>query len=200
MIDWIKTIIQNIGYTGIALLMVLENICPPIPSEIIMPFAGFISSQGGLSFFGIIIAGTLGSVAGTLPFYFLGRRIGEAQLMKWTKKYGYWLLLYPRDIERSQKWFDKYDTAAVLICRLVPGLRTLISLPAGFSRMNFGTFFSLSLIGTSIWTGILTYFGKILGQNYDKVEHYIDPFSYVIIAGIVMGYIVLFIRRTGGNK
>lgn len=175
--------------------MILENIFPPIPSEIIMPFAGFVSNQGGLSFTGIVIAGTLGSVAGTLPFYFIGRRIGEERLLKWVKNYGYWLLLYPRDIERAQEWFENYEASAVFICRLIPGLRSLISIPAGLARMNFVIFFSLTLIGTLLWTGILAYLGKVLGQNYHKVEHYVEPFSYVIIGGIILSYIVLLIHR-----
>ena len=107
MLDWIKTVIQNIGYPGIALLMIIENIFPPIPSEIIMPFAGFVTDQGELNFYGVVAAGTTGSILGTIPFYYLGRKIGEERLKRWTEKHGKWLMLSPNDIDRAIGWFDR---------------------------------------------------------------------------------------------
>lgn len=195
MLDWVKTIIHSIGYPGITLLMIIENIFPPIPSEIIMPFAGFVVGQGDLSFIGVVLAGTVGSVLGTLPFYYAGRKIGEERIKKWADRNGRWLMLSSDDIVRAREWFDRHDSAAVFIGRLVPGIRTLISVPAGIERMNFSVFLFLSLLGTSIWVGLLTYLGHLLGRNYDKVAQILDPISYMVIGGLVIVYIVHVIRH-----
>lgn len=195
MLDWIKTVIQSIGYPGIAFLMIVENIFPPIPSEIIMPFAGFVTEQGELNFYGVVAAGTFGSVLGTLPFYYLGHKIGEDRLKRWADKHGKWLMLSSSDIERAQGWFDRHDAAAVFFCRLIPGIRTLISVPAGIKKMNLGYFLILSVSGTLIWVGLLTYLGSMLGQNYDKVSEYLDPVSYAVFGFIILSYIIHIIRH-----
>lgn len=195
MIEWVKTIIQSIGYPGIALLMIIENIFPPIPSEIIMPFAGFVTEQGELNFFGVIAAGTTGSVLGTIPFYYIGRKIGKERLKQWADKHGRWLMLSSHDIERANNWFERHDAAAVFFCRLVPGIRTLISVPAGIERMNFGYFIFLSTIGTTLWVSLLTYLGRILGRNYDKVQTYLDPIGYAVFGFLIIFYIVHLIRH-----
>lgn len=195
MLDWAKTIIQAIGYPGIALLMVIENIFPPIPSEVIMPFAGFVSEQGDLSLVGVIISGTLGSVLGTAPFYFIGYKIGEKRIHKWVSRHGHWLFLTSKDIKRAQGWFERYDTFAVLLGRLIPGVRTLISIPAGIERMNFGYFIFLSLLGSGLWVGILAYLGSVLGRHYNKVEHYLGPVSYLVIGGLILWYAWHIIKR-----
>lgn len=195
MIDWIKTVIQNIGYPGIALLMIIENIFPPIPSEIIMPFAGFVTEQGELSFFGVVAAGTFGSIAGTIPFYYLGRKIGEERLKRWADKHGRWLMLSSDDIERANNWFGRHDAAAVFFCRLVPGIRTLISVPAGIERMHLGYFLLLSTLGTTIWVGFLTYLGNVLGQNYHRVQSYLDPIGYAVFGFLILSYIYHLIKH-----
>lgn len=195
MIEWVKTIIESIGYPGIALLMIIENIFPPIPSEIIMPFAGFVTEQGELNFFGVIAAGTTGSVLGTIPFYYIGRKIGKERLKQWADKHGRWLMLSSHDIERANNWFERHDAAAVFFCRLVPGIRTLISVPAGIERMNFGYFIFLSTIGTTLWVSLLTYLGRILGRNYDKVQTYLDPIGYAVFGFLIIFYIVHLIRH-----
>lgn len=195
MFDWAKNIIESIGYPGIALLMIIENIFPPIPSEVIMPFAGFVSEQGELSFIGVIAAGTIGSVLGTLPFYYLGLIIGEDQIKSWAQKYGRWIMLNPKDIDRATRWFERHDASAVFLCRLIPGIRTLISIPAGVARMNFFTFLSLTVAGTTIWIGLLTYLGQILGRNYDRVQDYLDPVGYAVFGIIVISYIYHIIKN-----
>lgn len=195
MVDWIKTVIQGIGYPGIALLMIIENIFPPIPSEIIMPFAGFVTEQGELSFFGVVAAGTTGSVLGTVPFYYIGLKIGKERLKRWADKHGRWLMLSSHDIERASEWFERHDARAVFFCRLVPGIRTLISVPAGIERMNFGYFIFLSTIGTTLWVSLLTYLGYILGRNYDKVQTYLDPIGFAVFGFLILSYIVHVIRH-----
>lgn len=159
-----------------------------------MPFAGFVSAQGELNFFGVVAAGTFGSIVGTLPFYYLGRKIGEDKLKRWADRHGRWLMLSSDDIVRARKWFNRHDKAAVFFGRLVPGIRTLISIPAGVDRMNFMSFILLSVCGTGIWIGLLTYLGQILGRNYDKVETYLGPVSYIVIAAILLFYIIRVIR------
>lgn len=195
MLDWIQTVIQSIGYPGIALLMIIENFFPPIPSEVIMPFAGFVTEQGELNFFGVVAAGTFGSILGTLPFYYLGRKIGKARLIQWADRHGHWLMLSSNDIERAQQWFDRHDAAAVFICRLIPGIRTVISIPAGIEKMNVGYFLFLTASGTIVWVGFLTYLGNVLGQNYHQVKVYLDPISYIVIGGLLLFYIIHIIRN-----
>lgn len=160
-----------------------------------MPFAGFVSEQGELSFIGVIAAGTIGSVLGTLPFYYLGLIIGEDQIKSWAQKYGRWIMLNPKDIDRATRWFERHDASAVFLCRLIPGIRTLISIPAGVARMNFFTFLSLTVAGTTIWIGLLTYLGQILGRNYDRVQDYLDPVGYAVFGIIVISYIYHIIKN-----
>lgn len=195
MLQWIKTVIRTLGYPGIAGLMILENVFPPIPSEVIIPFSGFFSEDSGLSLPGIVLAGSIGSVLGTLPFYFLGYKIGEAKLNTWIDRYGHWFMITTDDIRRSQSWFERYDLFAVFLGRLVPGVRTLISIPAGIERMNLGLFLLLSLAGTGVWVGVLAYLGNMLGQHYTKVEQYLGPVSYVIIGGLILWYIRHVVKR-----
>lgn len=195
MVDWIKGVIQSIGYPGIALLMVVENVFPPIPSEVIMPFAGFVTTDGSLSLLGVILAGTTGSVVGALPLYYVGYRVGEERIKRWADRHGHWLMLTGEDIERAQRWFHEHGAAAVFFCRLVPGIRSLISIPAGMSGMNVGLFLLLSALGSGIWAGILAYLGQLLGQNYDQVSTYLGPATYVVFGALVTWYVVYLVRH-----
>ena len=131
MATWVTDTIYSLGYAGIVVLMVLENVFPPIPSEVIMPLAGFMVSQGKFSLIGIIAAGTAGSVLGALPFYYIGRWINEERLKALADRYGRWLTVSGNDIERSKAWFDKHGRTAIILGRLVPAVRSLISIPAG---------------------------------------------------------------------
>ena len=175
MLDWVTNIISSFGYVGIALLMFLENVFPPIPSELIMPLAGFTVTQGKLSMQFVILAGTLGSVLGVLPWYYVGKLVGEKRLREWIDKYGKWLTLSGADIDRSKRWLDKYGKATVFFGRLVPGIRTFISVPAGLDKMSLVPFILYSFAGSFIWTALLTYAGFILGNNFQLVEKYIGP-------------------------
>lgn len=195
MFDWVKNIIESIGYPGIVFLMILENIFPPIPSELIMPFAGFVTEQGDLNFIGVIVAGTIGSVLGTIPFYYLGLKIGEDKIKSWAQKYGRWIMMSSKDIDRATRWFERHDASAVFFCRLIPGIRTLISIPAGVARMNFLSFISLSVAGTTIWIGLLAYLGQVLGRNYDVVQDYLDPIGYAVFGFIVLSYIYHIVKN-----
>jgi membrane protein DedA with SNARE-associated domain len=195
LLEWIQNTITSLGYPGIIGLMFLENIFPPIPSEIIMSFAGFTTSKGELTLTGVIVAGTVGSVLSTLPFYFLGWTVGSERLKELADRYGEWLTLSGRDIERAQSWFERYGGIAVFICRLVPGIRSLISIPAGVARMNLVSFLFYSTLGTGIWMAILASLGRFLGENYTVVETYLGPLSYIVLVCVALVILWWLIRR-----
>ncbi len=186
---------NSLSYWGIGLLMFLENIFPPIPSELIMPLAGFTVAQGKLNFAVVVLVGTIGTVLGALPWYYAGKILGEQRLKSWADKYGRWLTISSKDIEKSKRWFDRHGGKAVFICRLVPGVRTLISLPAGISRMPLLPFLVYSTLGTFLWVGLLTYAGYALGDNYEQVEKYLAPVSKIVLATLVISFIIWFVRR-----
>jgi membrane protein DedA with SNARE-associated domain len=195
MLDWITNTITALNYWGIALLMFLENIIPPIPSELIMPLAGFTVIQGKLIFFGVVAAGTIGSLVGALPWYYGSRRLGETQLKTWIDQHGKWLNLNNEDINKSQDWFRKYGAAVVLFGRLIPGIRTFISVPAGLQKMPWLEFLGYSLIGSLCWNLLLTYAGFVLGQNYGLVEQFLGPVAAVVLVGVALFLIVWVVQR-----
>ena len=197
MASWVMDMIYSTGYLGIVLLMFVESVFPPIPSEAIMPLAGYMVSQGKLSFAGVVVAGTIGSVLGALPFYYLGRVVSEDRLKELADRYGRWLTVSQKDIERAKRWFDGHGGLAVFICRLVPGMRSLISIPAGIYRMNLASFLAYTAIGATIWTTLLTCLGYFLGSNFRKVGEYLDPASWVVLGSIVVIYVVRVTRYKG---
>jgi membrane protein DedA with SNARE-associated domain len=187
--DWITHLIDSSGYFGIALLMFAENVFPPIPSELIMPLAGFDASQGSQSLFLSILAGSIGSLAGATLWYFVGRWIGEDRLKRWTGRFGRVLTLSPKQFDKVNAWFDKHDEKAVLIGRLVPAVRTLISVPAGLFEMSLPRFLVYSSIGTLVWTALLAVAGYALGGQYEQVQTWVNPVSNVVVAAIVISYL-----------
>lgn len=194
MLDWIRNTIDSIGYLGIALLMILENVFPPIPSEVIMPLAGFMTVEGRMSFPGVVIAGTTGSVLGNFALYYVGRRIGVARLSRWADRHGWWLMVSREDLERARHWFQRHGRATIFFARLVPGIRSLVSIPAGIEKMNPFTFALLSACGTGIWAAALAFLGRYLGKNFEAVSRYVGPISYLVIGGLVAWYTVHVIR------
>ena len=195
MLDWITSTINYLGYLGIALLMFLENIFPPVPSEVIMPLAGFTVTQGKLSLVYVIVAGIVGSVLGALPWYYAGKQLGEDRLKKFADQYGKWLTLSGKDIDKSKQWFDKHGGIAVSFCRLVPGVRTLISVPAGIDNIHLVPFLLYSTFGTALWVSMLTYAGFVLGQNYKLVEKFLAPASGVVIVALIVAFVIWIARR-----
>lgn len=200
MLDWITNTITGLGYWGIALLMFLENLFPPIPSEVIMPLAGFTVIQGKLNFAWVLFAGTVGSVVGALPWYYLGKKVGKKSLRRWIDRHGHWLTLSVEDIDKSQRWFNQYGNIVVLFGRLIPGIRTFISVPAGFEQMPWATFLIYSTIGTVCWNVLLLYAGFVLGQNYQLVEKYLGPISIAVLGGIVLLFVVSWLKRRRKRK
>ena len=195
MLKWIIEVISAMGYAGIVFLMFIENVFPPIPSELIVPLAGFLVTKGQLTFVGVVLAGTFGSVLGSLPLYYLGRTIKEERLRKWIDKYGRWLTISCEDVDRAKEWFDKHGGRTVFFCRLFPGFRSLISLPAGMQRMNMISFLLSTTLGMALWTTVLTTAGYVLSSNFERVEETLDPVSYVVIGVIVVIYVYRVFRQ-----
>ena len=194
MSDFVTNAVESMGYWGIVLLMLLENVIPPIPSELIMPLAGFQAARGDMTFWGVVAAGTAGSVLGALPLYYLGRVIGEERLRRWAGRHGHWLAVSPEDLDKVKGWFARRGGAAVFLCRLVPGVRSLISIPAGIHRMPLLPFLLYTTAGTALWAGLLAFAGKLLGQNYRQVEHWVGPITYVVLGGILVAFVIRVVR------
>ncbi|MDS3860528.1 DedA family protein [Thermosynechococcaceae cyanobacterium BACA0444] len=195
MAEWIVSLIGQLGYVGITLLMCLENLFPPIPSELIMPLAGFAVSQGKMNLGLVIFAGVAGTILGALPWYYLGYRMKADRLRRFFDRYGKWLGISGKDIVKSQQWFQRHGNKAVLWGRLIPGVRTLISLPAGIAAMNFAQFVLFSLIGIVAWVTILTYLGFSLGKEYHLVSDYMDTITTVVGIALLIGIIFFLGKR-----
>jgi len=198
--EWILQIMTSLDYVGIGLLMFLENLFPPIPSELIMPLAGFAISQGKMQFFPAILAGVVGTMLGALPWYYVGKLVGEENIKRLADNYGKWISISRKDIEKADRWFHKHGEKAVFIGRLVPGIRTLISLPAGISNMNLIPFLIYSTIGTTIWVSFLTFAGYKLGEHYELVDQYLDPVSKIVAVILVIALIIWIVRKRTRNQ
>lgn len=197
MLEWITNTINSMGYVGIALLMFLENLFPPIPSELIMPLAGFTAraTPEKLNIIGVFFAGLVGSVLGALVWYYPGQILGEKRLKSLADKYGKWLTISSKDISKAKQWFEKQGGKAVFIGRLVPGIRTLISVPAGIANMPLLPFLGYTTIGSAAWVGLLTYSGYLLGSQYELVDKYLAPVSKIVLVVLVVGFIFWILKR-----
>lgn len=190
--DWVTEVIDRLGYVGVALLVALENLFPPIPSEVVLPFAGFVARDGGATFVGMVVAATIGSVVGAWLLYGIAAWIGPDRMARFVVRYGKWLRLTNDDVARAERWFDRRAVVAVLVGRCVPLIRSLVSIPAGFRRMNFLTFSIYTTIGSLIWNTALIGAGYVLRDNWHDVEPILDVVQYVVIAAIV-GVLVWFV-------
>lgn len=195
MSQWVLDIMQQLGYAGVVLLMFLENVFPPIPSEIIMPAAGFAAARGELSLTGVIIAGGVGSVLGAVVLYYVGRLLNEDRLIALTDRYGKWLLISSDDIRQADDWFDRHGPKIVFFGRLLPGVRSLLSIPAGMANMPMGQFLLYTSLGTTLWSGLLAVAGYQLGANYEQIEGWIGPISQIILAVCILLAVIFILRR-----
>lgn len=189
MADWMTELIRVHGYLALVLLMFLENVFPPIPSELIMPFAGYAAAQGDINPVGAVIAGSAGSLLGALAWYGVGYSLGIERLRRIAKNYGRWLTISESDVDRAQQWFSRYGGVAVCIGRLIPAVRSVISAPAGIAHMGLTKFLLWSSIGTVVWTGLLTSLGYLLGARFTEVDAWLKPVSWAIIGLAVCGYL-----------
>jgi membrane protein DedA with SNARE-associated domain len=189
MSGWIIGVITELGYTGIVLLMLLEAVFPPIPSELIIPFAGYSAATGALDPVLVVVSASFGSLLGMIPWYVAGRLFGLGRLKWLAYRYGRWLTISSHDIDRADRWFDRYGWTVVFFGRLLPIVRTLISVPAGLTSMPVWLFVVCSLAGIVLWNSAVVYAGYMLHEHYHLVESWLDPLTFIVLGGIVVTYL-----------
>jgi membrane protein DedA with SNARE-associated domain len=189
MFDWIVEFVREGGYPGIALLMFLENVFPPIPSELIMPLAGFVAASGDMNLGLVVLSGTAGSLAGAVLWYFVGVWLGNGRVEWAILRFGRVLTMDLQDLQNARTWFRWKAHWAVFLGRLVPTVRTLISVPAGIAPMPLPSFMMWTSLGTACWTAILASAGYLLESQYEVVESYVDPVSKLVVAAVVLVYV-----------
>jgi len=195
--EWIFQVISTLGYLGLALLLVAENLFPPIPSEVVLPLAGFVVGRGDLSFWGALLASTTGSVVGALILYTLGRYGGRGLVLR----YGSWLRVSAKEVERAEGWFRRYGDWVVLGARVVPFARSVVSIPAGTMKMPLLRFTVLTAIGSGVWNTLLIGAGVALGANWERISGWIGSYSdaaLILLAGAVALFLVLRHHRREG--
>ncbi len=196
MTAWIENTVEELGYLGVFLLTFAENLFPPIPSEVIMPLAGFVASRGELDLESTIVAGAAGSIVGTSVYYLVGRAVSQRTMDRWIRSYGRWLALKPDDLRSARCWFDRYGRWALFACRFIPGLRTIVSLPAGLNRTPPGVFLAYSGAGVALWTTGLTFAGAALGENYQQVARYLSPVAWTTLMLILTAVaLAVYLKR-----
>ena len=191
--NWVQDVINQFGYFGVALLVVIENIFPPIPSEIVLPFAGFVAQQGSAgvaqsdtSVIGMMIAATIGSVVGALILYVISSAIGPERLRAFVQRFGRWFGVKQTDLLRAEAWFDRRSFVAVLVGRCVPLIRSIVSIPAGFRRMKLTSFILLTAVGSAVWNIALIGAGALLGDQWERVGEYVGVFQWLVIVAILV--------------
>lgn len=193
-INWIIDVISGMGYSGIVVLMAIESACIPLPSEVIMPFSGYLVSTGRFNIHLASFAGAFGCAVGSTVTYWVGYFGGRAFIEKW----GRFILIRKEELERADRWFEKYGSSAAFFSRLLPIIRTFISLPAGISRMNFWRFLLYSFVGSIPWCYLLAYIGLVMGENWENIREIFrkfDIFIVVILALILIWWLVVRLRK-----
>ena len=194
MSDWVVDVIERLGAVGVGLLIFLENVLPPIPSEVILPFAGFTSRRGDLNAVAAWMAASVGSLAGALVLYGIGAVVGEERLRELSRKR--WFVFFgEKDFDRGDRFFERYGAQVVFFGRFIPLVRSVVSVPAGLERMPLGRFALLTLAGSSIWNALFIGAGWVLGDNWERVEGWVGPLSYVVVALLAVAVVVLVVRK-----
>jgi membrane protein DedA with SNARE-associated domain len=189
MIDWLENTFAALGYFGVFLMLFIENIFPALPSEVVMPFCGYLAARQDLGLGGVIFFAVLGTMAGQMPWYIGGRLLGEKRVEELARRYGRWMTVTPHEVERVFAWFERHGAASVFFGRMIPAIRAVISIPAGIARMPLGRFLVYSTLGSTIWMGGLGYAGYTLGQNYLLVAKYVEPGTKIVAVGVVLLYV-----------
>lgn len=192
---WIIGVISTMGYGGIVLLMAIESACIPLPSEIIMPFAGFLVSKGEMTLLGIALAGAIGCVVGSIPAYYVGMFGGRPL----AEKFGKYVLISKKDLDMADRWFASHGEIIIFVARLLPAVRTFIAFPAGVARMNMMKFIIYTFVGSFIWCGLLGYAGMKTGEHWEDLKIYFHEFHYVIAAAGII-FVVWYVRRHFKNQ
>ncbi|HVF31880.1 MAG TPA: DedA family protein [Acidimicrobiales bacterium] len=194
MSDWVVDVIERLGAVGVGLLIFLENVLPPIPSEVILPFAGFTSRRGDLNIVAAWVAASAGSLAGALLLYGIGAVVGEERLRELSRKR--WFVFFgEKDFDRGERFFDRYGNQVVFFARFVPLVRSVVSVPAGLDRMPLGRFALLTLAGSAIWNAVFIGAGWVLGDNWERVEGFVGPLSYLVVALLAVALVLLVVRK-----
>ncbi|MCM3215214.1 DedA family protein [Niallia taxi] len=196
--NWITNTMEEFGYIGILLLITIENIFPPIPSEIILTFGGFMTTYTDMTVFGVVAVSTVGSVLGAVILYWIGTLLNMEKIESIVDRWGHIIRLTKEDVHKANGWFDKYGYWTVFFCRFIPLIRSLISLPAGMAKMNFGIFLVLTTLGTLIWNYVLIRIGAAVGSSWESIVEYMDIYSniiYVVIALAIIVFLFLYIRK-----
>lgn len=192
---WAQTIISTMGYPGLVLVMFLENVFPPIPSEVVLPLAGSLALEGRFTLFGVTVMGILGSVAGALFFYELGHLLGEDRVRELIKRFGKWLMLSEDDFDQALDWFDRYGEPVIFFGRMVPIIRSLVSIPAGIARMNRVQFSAYTAVGTGLWSFLLAFAGYLLGRSWPLVSEWMSRYEKVVMVVIVVAFVAFIAKR-----
>ncbi len=198
-IDWLVNAISTIGYPGVFISVFLESFFAPIPSEIILPFSGFVASTGKMDLVFVIVIATVAAYLGSLPFYFIGKW-GEKPVINFINKYGKYLFIQQKDVDKVFGAFDKYGKGVVFFGRLIPMIRTLISFPAGVAKMQFARFSMYTLLGSLTWNILLTYAGYQLGDHWSVVSKWIEKYQNVILVLIIIAVLLYIIRRIKSRR
>ena len=189
MADWVIRLIDGTGYAGIFLLMMLETVFPPIPSEVIMPIAGVRAATGPMTLWGVIASGTAGAMVGNLFWYLVARWVGFKRFCPFIERHGRWLTMDWYDVEKVERLFGRFGPVVVAIGRLIPTIRSVVSIPAGLVRMRLRRFLFWSALGTGAWSGLLAAAGYLLGQSFARVDEVLGPLSSIIVTLIIVFYI-----------
>jgi membrane protein DedA with SNARE-associated domain len=189
MSDWIVRLIEQSGYLGVAFLMFLETVFPPVPSEVIMSVAGVAAGQGKLQYWLVVVAGTGGAMLGNIVWYLAARALGVQRLRPFIERHGRWLTITWPEVERAERWFAEHGTFFVMLGRMLPTVRSLVSVPAGLLRMRFRSFLLASTVGTAGWTALIAGAGYKLGENVEEIDRYIGPAANAILVLLFLGYV-----------
>ncbi len=193
--DIVIAVVDAIGYLGVALLVALESIFPPIPSEVVLPLAGFVAGRGEASLVGMVVAATVGSVVGSWVLYGLAAWVGPVRLHRFVARYGRWFRLTEDDLARAEAWFDRRSGSAVLLGRCVPLIRSLVSIPAGFRRMPLVRFTLYSAAGSLVWNGALVGAGALLGDRWERVGDVVGLLQAAVVLLLIAGVAYVAWRR-----
>lgn len=194
---WAQNIIRTLGYPGLGFIMFLENVFPPIPSELVLPLAGWLTLEEGARFslLGVTIVGAIGSVAGAFFFYGLGKWFDESRVRYLLQRFGKWFLLSEDDFDVALSWFERYDEVVIFFGRMVPIVRSLISVPAGLSNMHIGKFTLYTAVGTALWSFVLAFAGRMLGENWSLVADFIDQYEHIVLGVCAVAVVVFVVNR-----
>jgi membrane protein DedA with SNARE-associated domain len=195
--QWTMNMIEEFGYLGLTLLVALEMVFPPIPSELILPLAGFQTGQGVFLYPLAVLAATIGSVIGSLALYAVGRGFGEHRVRVLIRRWGRWCWLSEQDLDRAQSWFGRYGAATVFLGRMAPGVRSAVSIPAGIARMPLGIYIAYTALGSMLWNAGLIGLGWLLGAAWESATDYVRPLTLLVLAAAATGALILVWKRAG---